>query len=122
MELLASSRSDTIATHLSLADHVRNPDPGQDNARTAEIREPHHRLDDVLDGAVVLLDGIVQVFVLPNLDRRWSLSSERPNGGQISAALVHRDRFGLAVLINRFSRSNAGLRPCHDERAAGNQI
>jgi hypothetical protein len=50
---------------LSLSDHVRNLDAGQDDARTAEILEPHHRFDDALDGAVVLLNDIVQVFVLP---------------------------------------------------------
>jgi hypothetical protein len=28
---------------------------------------PHHRFDDAFDGTVILLDDVVQLFVLPNL-------------------------------------------------------
>jgi hypothetical protein len=55
MEFLGSSRCNAIVIHLPLADHVRNLDAGQDGA---------------FDGAVVLLDDVVPVFVLPDLDRR----------------------------------------------------
>jgi hypothetical protein len=43
---------------------------GQDDACTPEILESHHRFDDAFDGTVILLDDVVQVFVLPDLDRR----------------------------------------------------
>lgn len=66
IELLGSSRCNAIVTHLSLADHVRDLDAGQDAARTPEILEPNHRFDDAFDGAVVLLDNVVQVFILPD--------------------------------------------------------
>ena len=63
IELLGNSRCNAIVTHLSLADHVRDLDAGQDDARTPEILEPHHRFDNAFDGPVILLDNVVQVFV-----------------------------------------------------------
>lgn len=36
------------------------------------------------------------------LDQRWSSGVEGFEGGKIGAALVHGDRFGLAVPVNRF--------------------
>jgi hypothetical protein len=68
--LFGSSRGAAIVTHLSLADHVRDLYARRDDARTPEILEPTHRFDDALDGPVILLDDLVQVFVLPDLDRR----------------------------------------------------
>jgi hypothetical protein len=89
-----------VVLHQPFADHVRAFDAGQDDARAAEILEPHHRSDDAFDGAVVLLEGVVQVFFLADLDRRRSPGIERFEGGQIGAALVDCDRFGYAALIN----------------------
>ncbi len=43
---------------------------GQYDACTPEILEPHHRLDDAFDGTVILFDDVIQLFVLPDLDRR----------------------------------------------------
>jgi hypothetical protein len=37
--------------------------------RAQQILEPHYRFDDAFDGTVILLDDVVQVFVLPDLDR-----------------------------------------------------
>lgn len=68
--MFASSRCNAIVTHLSLAGHVRDLYAGQDETRAPEILEPHHRFDDAFDGPVILLDDVVQVFVLPHLDRR----------------------------------------------------
>lgn len=70
------------------------PDRDLPRVKQDESSHPDCRATNALDGAVVLLDDIVQVFVLPDLDRRWPLSVERFKGRQISAALVHRDRFG----------------------------
>lgn len=55
----------------------------------------------MLDGAVILLNEVVQVLVLANLDRCRTPGVERVKRGQIGAALVHCDRFELAVLLNR---------------------
>ena len=68
--MFGSSRCNAIVTHLSLADHVRDLYARQDDVRTPEILEPHHRFDDAFDGTVILLDDVIQVFVLPDLDRR----------------------------------------------------
>ncbi|MBB5503139.1 hypothetical protein HDG37_007378, partial [Paraburkholderia sp. MM5384-R2] len=45
--------------------------------RTPETLEAHHRLDDTFDGAVILLDDVVQILVLPDLDWLFPLSVER---------------------------------------------
>ena len=57
-----------MAFHLSFADHVHNFDSRQDDAGAPEVLEAHHRPDDPLDCAVVLLYDVVQIFVLPDLD------------------------------------------------------
>jgi hypothetical protein len=106
--------------HLPFTYHVRNLDAGQDDARAAKILEADHPSDDPLDGAVILLDHVVQLFVLPDFDRCWSPGVERFEGGQIGAALVHRDRFRLAVLINRFLEVAVRCGPVAP-RAAGNR-
>ena len=49
----------------------------------------------------VLLYEVVQVLVLPDLDRSRRLAVERFECGQIGAALVYGNRFGLAVAVNR---------------------
>ena len=48
---------------------MRDFDASEDDARTPEILEAHHRLDDAFDGAAILLDDVIQVFVLPDPDR-----------------------------------------------------
>lgn len=70
VELIGSGRCDAAVTHLTFADHVHDFDAGQDDARTSEIIEPHHRFDNAFDSAMVLLNNVVQAFVLPHLDRR----------------------------------------------------
>jgi hypothetical protein len=42
---------------------------GEDDARAAEILKARYRPDDPFDGAVALLDDVVEVFDLSNLDR-----------------------------------------------------
>lgn len=45
-----------------------------------------NRPNDAFDGAMVLLDEVVQVFVLPDLDRGLPLGVERFERGQIGTA------------------------------------
>jgi hypothetical protein len=65
--LLGSGRSNAIVTHLPFADNMHDLDPGQHDERTPKILEFPHRFDDAFDGAVVLLDGVVQILALLDL-------------------------------------------------------
>lgn len=84
--------------HLPFADHMHDFDAAENNARTPEALETHHRTDYAFDGTVILLDDVVQVLVLSDLDRGGPLGIERFECRQIGAALVHGNRFGLAIL------------------------
>jgi hypothetical protein len=100
-ELLGCSFGEAIIVHLPLADHMHQFDAGQDDASTPEILETHHWFDDAFDGPVILLHDVIQVLVLANLDQCRALGVERFERGQIGAALIHGNRFGLTVLVNR---------------------
>jgi hypothetical protein len=93
--------SNTVILQLPLANHVHEFNAGKDDARTAESLESHHRSDDAFDSAVILLDDVVQILALADLDRCRPLGVKRFERSQIDAALVHGDRFGLAVLADR---------------------
>ena len=47
------------------------------------------------------LHYVIQVLVLADLDRCRPLGVERFERGQIGAALIHGNRFGLTILVNR---------------------
>jgi hypothetical protein len=49
---------------------------------------------------MVLLDNVVQVFVLPDPDRCFPACVDAFKRGQIRAALIHGNRLGLAVPVN----------------------
>jgi hypothetical protein len=69
MELLGGGSGEAIIVHLPLANHVHDFNAGKNDARPSEILKAHHRLDDAFDGAVILLDDIIQVLVPADLDR-----------------------------------------------------
>ena len=74
--------------------------PDRHDARATKILEAHHRFNDAFDGAMVVLDNVVQILVLPDFDGRFPLSIDRLQGGQIGAVFVHSDRLRGAVLVN----------------------
>jgi hypothetical protein len=61
--LLGCGFGEAIIVDLPLANHVHDFDAGENDACTPEILEAHHRLDDAFDGAVILLDDVIQVLV-----------------------------------------------------------
>ncbi len=54
---------------LLFAHHVDHFDSTQDHSRGRHRLEPEHRPHSPLDGAVILLDPIIEVGTLPNTDR-----------------------------------------------------
>ncbi|MBB5448174.1 hypothetical protein HDG38_006821 [Paraburkholderia sp. WSM4177] len=61
--MLGSGSGVAIVLHLRFANHVHHLDAGQNDARTPETLEAHDRLDDTFDGAVILLDDVVQILI-----------------------------------------------------------
>jgi hypothetical protein len=57
----------TAKRELSLANAMRELDAGNRNRRVRERFESSHRRAASLDGAVVLLDQVIQIVVRPNL-------------------------------------------------------
>ncbi len=47
---------------------------------------------------MVLLNEVIQILVLPDLDRRFPLSIDRLQGREVRATLVHRDGLWRTVL------------------------
>jgi hypothetical protein len=68
--MLCSDFGDIVVLQLTLANRVHDFDAGEDDACAPEILETQSRLDDALDGTVILLDDVVQVSALADLDRR----------------------------------------------------
>ena len=90
---LVSSRHD----HLSFFDHVHEVDPDQSALRCIKRFEPQHRPCHALDGSMILLDHIMQIFDLTNGDGRPVLCVGAFDGRFIGVAAVNRDRFGETV-------------------------
>ena len=54
---------------LSFAHHVNHLDPTEDHTSAAHRLETKHRSHTAFDGAVILLDAVVEVLTLPDPDR-----------------------------------------------------
>lgn len=66
----------------------------------------------MLDGAVVLLDDVVEVFNLAHKDRHFAAGVDRIDRSLASAALVHRDPGQITVRSPWPYQRSASLRPC----------
>ncbi|MGF6439906.1 hypothetical protein QF001_000658 [Paraburkholderia youngii] len=99
IELLGGRRTAPLGdNHLPFADHPHGLDATEDDASAAKILEPLHRPDPAFDATVVLLNEVIQILVLPDLDRRFPLSIDRLHGREVRATLVHRDGLWRTVL------------------------
>ena len=58
---------------------------------------------------MVLLDKIVEIFGLADLDRRFTISIDRFERGEIGAALVDGYRLGRAILGDRFLKGRVAV-------------
>lgn len=83
--------------HLALVNHVHCLDPSNKDSSTPKRLESEHRMSDSFDGSVVLLDDVVEVFVLAHQDIDTGVSLDTFNGRRIGPALVNRDLLGHTV-------------------------
>src|SRR5260370_22305424 len=91
----------TGVLHVSFLDHMHDLDAAQNDTRAVEILESQHRSDSALDGAMVLLNDVVQILDLTNLDRGFALGIHRMKRGQIGSAFINGYRLARTVLSHR---------------------
>ena len=72
-------------------------DAGEHGASGAERFEVEHRPGHSLDGAMILLDDVVEVFNLAHQDQHFAVGVDRIDRRLVGAALVHRDLVRIAV-------------------------
>jgi len=101
VELVSSRRGFVLdELELPLLDHVHGLDAHDDGASAAKRLEPEHWSHDAFDGAVILLDQIVEVLRLPYLDVRTTVGAHSHDRCRVGAALVDRDLLGHAVPVD----------------------
>ena len=75
-------------------------DSGDKDSSTPKRSESEHRLGDSFDSSVVLLNDVVEVFVLAHQDVDAGISLDAFNGRRIGAAVVDGDLLGHAVQVD----------------------
>jgi hypothetical protein len=88
---------------LALPDHVHQFNAGEGHSRGPEGFEPQHRSCLSLDGSVILLDDVVEVFDLAYLNTSLGLGVVTLDRRRVGTALVDRDLFGRTVASYRFA-------------------
>jgi hypothetical protein len=97
--------------------HMDQLDTTQDHAGTVSGLEAEHRSHAAFDGAVILLDAVIEILALPDLDRlqlaprsvlKPALGTTRQNGFPIRLAAVDDDPLGLAMPLERFAQKPFG--------------
>ena len=92
IELLGSGRDFAIGViQLPLFDHVHGLDASDEFGGAVEVFESEHGLSSSLDGAVILLDEVVQVFRLTQFDFHATVGDHTMHGGRIGTAFVNGD-------------------------------
>lgn len=74
VELFNTIACDAAVFHLALGDHVHEFDAAQQDAAATKIHEAQHGPRSSLDRPMILLDNVVQIFVLANLNQCFPLS------------------------------------------------
>ena len=82
---------------LALANHVYQFGAGEHGASGPERFEVEHWPGHSLDGAMILLDDVVEVFTLAHQDWYVAPGVDRIDRRLVGAALVHRDLARIAV-------------------------
>ena len=77
IEPLGRNVRDPAVFHLAFDDHVQELNAAQNDACTTKTLETQDRSRSTLDSTAVLLDDVVQVFLLANPDRCLTFSVER---------------------------------------------
>lgn len=92
VELLRCRHSFSIgADHLPLFDHVHRFDASNDDGGTHKGFESHHWSGDPLDGPMVLLDKIVEIFRLTHFNVHAGLFLNAFNCSRIGTTLIDGD-------------------------------
>ena len=94
--------------HLSFGDHVHHFDAAQQDPGAAKRFKSQHGPRASLDRPMVLLDEIVEIFGLADVDRRFTISIDGFERGEIGAAFVDGHRLGDAILSDRFLEITPG--------------
>ena len=71
---------------MPLVDHLHRFDSRNDDTGAPERLDSQHRSGDPLDGAVVLLDDVVDIFVLTHQHVDAGVGLDAFNGGRVGAA------------------------------------
>ena len=105
-----------VNRELALADHVDQFNAGEHAVGAQERFEVEHRPGHPLDGAMVLLDDVVEVFDLAHQNGHVAGGVDRIDRRLVSAALVHRDLIRIAVRFHglvdeALGRSRVALLP-----------
>ena len=82
---------------MPLLDHVHGFDACDDGARTTKRLESEHRSHEAFDGAMILLDDVVEVLRLAQLDVCAGVGANALDGRRVGTALVDGDLLGHAV-------------------------
>ena len=90
-------RIGAVDGELALANHVYQFDAGEHGASGPERFEVEHRPGHSLDGAMILLDDVVEVFNLAHQDRHIAAGVDRIDRRLVGAALVHCDLVRIAI-------------------------
>jgi hypothetical protein len=90
MEPLGGKDS-TCEQQLALPDHVHQLDRCERHGRRPEGLEPQRRSHQSLDGSMILLDNVVEIFDRTDLDASFVLSVVTFDRRRVGAALVDRD-------------------------------
>jgi hypothetical protein len=85
---------------LILSDHVHELDAGQHVSGRIKGFEVEHRPGHPLDGPMVLLDDVVEIFDLTHHNWRVFAGIDGIDGRLVGAALVRGDLVGSAVLAH----------------------
>ena len=102
IELLRWTQS-ACQHQLALPDHVHDLDPGERHGGGPEGFEPEHQSRLPLNGSVILLDNIVEVFDLAHLDAGLGLGVVAFDRRRVGSALVDRDLCRRTVISDRLA-------------------
>ena len=96
----------TCEQQLALPDHVHQLDPRERHGRRPEGLEPQHRSHQSLDGSMILLNNVVEIFDLTDLDASFVFSIVTFDRRRVGAALVDRDRIRRGIMPDCGSVAN----------------
>jgi hypothetical protein len=95
-------------SELAPANHMHRFDAGDDDPSTAKCLESEHGQCDGFDGAMVLLNDIVEVLRLPHRDGQAAVGLHADNSRRVGSALVDSDFLGHVVQADSPFKERAG--------------